>query len=120
MIISEKISVKGSANRVSELSQYTINAGKLVHNLQKERGASAVYLGSGGKEMKSKLQNIRRDTDSTLASLQDFIKTFDAKEYGSEFSSKIDSTRNQLEDLSSKRSDVDSLSMSLPVNELFD
>ena len=112
IVLAEKISVKASANRVGELSQYIINASRLVHNLQKERGTSAVYVGSGGKEMKNELQNIKRDTDSTLASLQSFMKSFNAKEYGSEYSSKVESALNQLEDLSSKRSAVDSLSIS--------
>ncbi len=111
VILEEKFNVKASAKNTGELSQYIINASKLVHNLQKERGASAVYIGSDGKEMRSELQNIKRDTDKTLASLQDFLKTFDVKKYGSGFDSKVDSALNQLNDISSKRSAVSALSI---------
>ncbi len=111
-ILTEKISVKSKANDVAELSQYTINASKLVHNLQKERGASAVYLGSGGKEMKTELENIKRDTDNALNTLQDFVVSFNAKRYGSGFSSNVNSALNQLSELSSRRSAVSSLSVS--------
>ncbi len=111
MIIAEKLSVKADANRVSELSQYTVTASELLHNLQKERGASAVHIGSGGKEMKEELDNIRQDTDETLAALQNFVKSFDTKQYGSGFDSKVDSALSQLNDISSKRSAVSALSI---------
>ena len=111
VILAEKISVKTSANNIGELSQYIINASRLVHNLQKERGASAVYIGSGGKEMRSELQNIRRDTDETLAALQNFVKSFDTKQYGSGFDSKVNSAMSQLNDLSSKRITISALSI---------
>jgi methyl-accepting chemotaxis protein len=111
VIIAEKLSVRADANRVGELSQYTITASKLLHNLQKERGASAVHIGSGGKEMKEELENIRRDTDETLAALQNFMKSFDTKLYGSGFDSKVGSALSRLNDISSKRSAVSALSI---------
>ena len=40
-IITEKMHVKAGADRIVKLSQYVINASGLVHELQKERGASA-------------------------------------------------------------------------------
>ncbi len=49
MVIAAKLGVKAEANRAGELSQYTVTASGLLHNLQKERGASAVHIGSGGK-----------------------------------------------------------------------
>ncbi len=111
MVIAEKLGVKADANRISELSQYTVTASELLHNLQKERGASAVHIGSGGKEMKSELDSIRRDTDETLAALQNFLKSFDTKQYGAGFDSKVGSALSQLNDISSKRSAVSALSI---------
>ena len=110
-ILEEKISTKVSVNRVNELSQYIINASRLVHDLQKERGTSAVYLSSGGNEMKSDLEDVRRDTDKTLASLQHFTESLDIKRYGSELSSRLSSAMNQLNDLYSKRNAVTALSI---------
>ncbi len=112
VILAEKISVKSTANDVSELSQYIVNASRLVHNLQKERGASAVHIVSKGKEMKAELENIKRETDNTLATLQDFMASFDAKRHGPGFSSKINSALNHLGELSSRRNKVASLSVS--------
>jgi methyl-accepting chemotaxis protein len=111
VILAEKISVKTNADNVSELCQYTVTASELLHNLQKERGASAVHIGSGGKEMKRELDNIRRDTDETLSALKNFLKSFDTKQFGSGFDSKVDSALSQLNDLSSKRSAVSALSI---------
>ncbi len=112
VVLAEKISVKHTANNVNELSQYIINSSKLVHNLQKERGASAVHIGSGGKEMKTELESITQETDNTLASLQNFLASFDAKRYGPIFSSNINSAMDQLGELSLRRDKVDSLSVS--------
>ncbi|MFN3532674.1 MAG: methyl-accepting chemotaxis protein [Candidatus Brocadia sp.] len=110
-ILGEKISVKAGANRVCELSEYTVSASKLVHELQKERGASAVYLASGGNKMKNDLEDYKRDADKALASFQQFMTSFDAKQYGSELSTKVSSAMSQLNDLQAKRNAVISLSI---------
>lgn len=110
-VLAEKISVKIGANRVNELSQYVVNASKLVHELQKERGTSAVYIGSGGKEMKDTLEDTKRSTDMALASFQQYMATFDANRYSSEFSSKVNTALNQLNDLHTKRNAIVTLSI---------
>ncbi len=111
VVISEKVAVKAEADKVNSLAQYIVSASGLVHELQKERGSSAVYLGSGGKEMKDGLEECRRNTDRALASFQDFMKTFDTKQYGSEISLKVSAALNYLNELPSKRNAVHALSL---------
>ncbi len=110
-VITEKIRVKIGANRASELCRYIVHASKLVHGLQKERGASAVYIGSAGNEMKDVLENNKRDTDTEASLFQQFMSSFDAERYGSHFSSKVSSALNQLNDLHTKRSAIAALSI---------
>jgi len=110
-IITEKIHVKASADRIVKLSQYVINASGLVHELQKERGASAVYIGSSGNKMKDILDDNKRNTDSVLSSFQQYMASFDAKQYGLEFSQKVYSVQSQLHELSAKRTAVTGLSI---------
>ena len=54
----------------------SVKIGELVHNLQKERGASAGYLGSNGKKLKLEMLSIREDSDKTLNSLNNFLKSY--------------------------------------------
>lgn len=46
---------------------------RLVHELQKERGATAGYLGSGGSGFKNALEEQRLLTDSRVSELRDFL-----------------------------------------------
>jgi len=110
-IITEKIHVKEGADRIVKLSQYVINASGLVHELQKERGASAVYIGSSGNKMKDILDDNKRNTDTVLSSFQQYMASFDAKQYGLEFSQKVYSVQSQLNELSAKRTAVTGLSI---------
>ncbi len=110
-ILADKITVKSDADKIGKLSQYISVASGLVHELQKERGASAVYLGSGGTKMKDIMEENRRSTDKALDPFQQLMKSSDTRQFGSEFSAKVGLIQNQLHDLSSKRNGASSLSL---------
>lgn len=109
-IIKERIDTKANADQIGELIQYTTIASGFVHELQKERGASAVYVGSGGSKMKDDMEKIRRETDTSLATLHNFMESFNAKKYSSEFNSKVGLALKQLSDLQTKRNAASALS----------
>ena len=111
VILTDKIAVKSDADKITKLSQYLSVASGLVHELQKERGASAVYLGSGGTKMKDIMEENRHNTDKALDPFQQLMKSSDTKQFGSEFSAKIGLIQNQFHDLSSKRNGATSLSI---------
>ena len=50
-------------NNLKILSAIAVKASAVVHETQKERGASALFIGSGGKEFGSELSSQRADTD---------------------------------------------------------
>jgi len=61
-----------------EYTRFSIQIGlnNLMHNLQKERGATAGYIGSSGKNFKEKLKELRRNTDKTIEIIkEDFNNT---------------------------------------------
>ncbi|MCS2608334.1 methyl-accepting chemotaxis protein [Halomonas dongshanensis] len=60
---SHVVSNMSELERMTHLSQY---AGDLVHELQRERGMSAAFLGSGGQNFRSELPDQRRLTDQKL------------------------------------------------------
>ncbi len=55
-----------SASNIAEISKVVQTASLLVHELQKERGMSTGFVGSGGVKFKEELQKQREKTDDIL------------------------------------------------------
>ena len=85
----------------------------LVHETQKERGASAGYLGSKGKKFAQKLPQQRNLTDTRIKEFNSFISDFDFSQYPGELQNNINGIKSQLGELSSIRSGVTALSIPL-------
>ncbi len=66
---------KTSINRVESLN-FSIKLGKLIHELQKERGASAGYLGSEGTRFVDTLSKQRKLTDEKIELIFNLKKEF--------------------------------------------
>ena len=84
----------------------------LVHELQKERGASAGYLSSKGKKFQQAIKKHRQTTDQKNQDLQNFIKSAPLTPQLISLFSKVNQQLNKLKGI---RQQVDSLSIS--VNE---
>jgi methyl-accepting chemotaxis protein len=91
----------------------TISA--LVHEMQKERGASAGFINSKGKgAFVEKLQSQRRDTDPRKAAVDEALATFDAASYGSVLVGKFQAAKQALTQLAGKRRQVSGLELKVP------
>ena len=77
-----------SYNAVYDLSLLSDNISNLVHELQKERGASAGFLGSKGKKFGNKLTAQRKDTDSKRKALTEYLADFGTKLFNPEIENK--------------------------------
>ena len=80
----------------------------LVHELQKERGASAGYLSSKGKKFKDILAKQRLMTDEKRQALQDFIQSAPLTPHLTSIFSDINKELNKLNDV---RQQVDTFSI---------
>ncbi len=96
--------------QVEVLSKLAVVNGNLVHELQKERGMSAGFLGSSGKNFGDKLPQQRRATDTQHDAYTQFIKNNPLPD---DFASQLAKVNNQLSQLATMRSRVDSLSISV-------
>ncbi|AHF66146.1 methyl-accepting chemotaxis protein [Pseudomonas cichorii JBC1] len=65
--IADKIQSLDAMSRTVSASSTAQKLSNLVTTLQRERGASGVFLGSGGKSMQDKLKSFRADTDKAAA-----------------------------------------------------
>lgn len=100
-------------NLLEELVGLSSQISLFVHETQKERGASAGFLGSKGQKFADKLPNQRKLTDTQLANYMQFIQNIDFTLYPQEFKNKINEIHTLLEKLSNIRKQVDTLSISV-------
>jgi methyl-accepting chemotaxis protein len=109
--IKQNYIVNAEMKNLSHLTRLSITYSELVHELQKERGATAGFLGSKGKKFASELNKQRLVTDSKIASRIAFLvdNQFEQKVI-LELNQDIASQLNSLENIRSKvsRLEIDS------------
>ncbi len=64
--IWEKYTTAMEMSHVEHLAELAVSGGLLVHELQKERGASAGFIGAGGRKFGNTLQRQRQQTDRRI------------------------------------------------------
>ncbi len=109
-----KSNEKQEMERLGDLSKLASTLSILIHETQKERGASAGFTGSGGKKFVEALPKQRELTDEKRELLNNKLQSFDSSIYGKEFEKRLSSLLSELKQLDNKRSQISKLSMSLP------
>ncbi len=95
-----------SYNAIYALSRLSNNISNLVHELQKERGASAGFLGSKGKKFTERLSAQRRETNSKKSILSKHLADFDLKQFGSELEKKINRAISHIDSIEHERRSI--------------
>ncbi len=95
-----------------ELVELSKKISLMIHETQKERGASAGYTGSGGEKFKTILPKQRKLTDKRVKEYLSFIKGIDFSKYD-ELGSKVQKTKDFLSKLSDKRAKITALELPL-------
>jgi len=85
----------------------------LIHETQKERGASAGFLGSKGSKFVDILPKQRVQTDTQHNELKKYISSLNLSEFPQELNSEISSFNSKIEKISQIRSSVDNLQISV-------
>jgi len=98
------------AQKLNVLSQ---KLSLLIHETQKERGASAGFLGSKGTKFVSILPKQRISTNSKHTELKEYISSLDLSEFPSELNSEISSFNSKIGKIGQVRLAIDNLSMSV-------
>ncbi len=86
-----------------------VNVSQLIHTLQIERGASAIFLGSGGKTFKNELSSRRLDTNGSRTTLEAESVRFTASQQVGEINARLNNAAQALSQLGSLRSNIDRL-----------
>ena len=100
-------------SQASELNILSQKLSLLIHETQKERGASAGFIGSKGKKFTDILPKQRTLTDAKNSELKSYIETLDLEAFPRELKSEISAFTSDMNKIGGIRSRVDSLSISV-------
>ncbi|MGH1373318.1 MAG: methyl-accepting chemotaxis protein [Cellvibrionaceae bacterium] len=103
-----------NATTIEILVEIAAANSNLVHELQKERGASAGFLGSAGKKFSDVLRNQHRTTDNAIQKRQKLLDQFNHSELDSAVKDGLMRIDQRLQTLASIRQDVLRLSIAPP------
>ncbi len=82
--VSERMNVAANIKQTLMLVEFNSKMSAYVHSLQREAGASAAFVTSGGKEMAGELSTLRQETDKTHKVVTDMLAHFDIRALSNE------------------------------------
>jgi methyl-accepting chemotaxis protein len=102
------------AATIYRLSVLAVSIGDFVHTAQKERGATALFLGSGGEEFGDELAEIRKTTDVQRTRLTREVAAVERGSLSPSLARGIDAAAAFLPKIDAHRVAVDSLKIDAP------
>ncbi len=103
-------SIMDQAKSLNELSK---RLSHLIHETQKERGASAGYIGSKGAQFGDILPKQRNLTKEEHEDLVKYVSSLDLESFPKELQSELSAFESDMSKIAQIRSQVDSLSISV-------
>lgn len=101
-------------SQVAELTEFGRQLSGVIHELQRERGNSAGFIGSGGEGVfRQRLANQRQRTDLVVEQYFEAANTRDMSRYSEAYAEQIGQVNADLRELSAHRAQVDTLTLSL-------
>jgi methyl-accepting chemotaxis protein len=111
MQTSNRLQTANEMGRASELARLSVRFGDVVHQLQTERGMSAVFLGTGGQQFAAELPTQRSATDQRRAALSEAMGTITLSGYPAALREAITSGVAALQELESRRREISAQSI---------
>jgi methyl-accepting chemotaxis protein len=111
--IIDNYNKKVEFDTISDQVKLSIKISSLVHELQKERGMTAGFIGSKGENFRDKLASQRELTNKKKDALLSYIKEHSTDKYRQNFKSNFNQAVDLLNNMNSMRSKVDTLKISL-------
>ncbi|PCI87282.1 MAG: hypothetical protein COB24_06540 [Hyphomicrobiales bacterium] len=111
-LVSEEYQKNKAMTELGELTNLAVKLSNLVHEQQKERGATAIFVGSDGLNFGSELATQRQNTDKFKQELEGYLDGQDSTVYGAEFVNSLNLLLKNIDMMVATRSQVDALSLS--------
>ncbi len=113
LIIGDAYNKKTKLEEVKSLVYFSEKISALLHETQKERGASSGYLGSKGTKFKDDLEKQILLTSKKVDEFLDFTKTFDSSLYPPNGKVLIEKVVDELSKIDSIRKNVNTLNIEI-------
>jgi methyl-accepting chemotaxis protein len=110
-VVVEKSRIAAETERLTTLASYATDISALIHELQKERGSSALFLGSKGTQFKEELAAQRKLSDERMKRLETAMKAPSLATLGGDLSNKNQEILGDLAKLVEVRKQIDALSI---------
>ena len=91
------------------VSDLAVKTSALVHESQKERGATALFLGSRGARFQAELSAQRAETDKRVAALKEYLRGFDRGRFGGGLAKSLDDALARVDKTRATREAVSAL-----------
>jgi methyl-accepting chemotaxis protein len=113
LTINEALNKREVITQAKELNVLSQKLSLLIHETQKERGASAGFLGSKGKKFGDILKKQRVLTDERYKELKAYVNSLDLENYQATLRNSIEEVINGMNKIGTIRSRVDSFTISV-------
>jgi methyl-accepting chemotaxis protein len=113
LTLNKTFVAKAVISQAKELNTLSQKLSHLIHETQKERGASAGFLGSKGKKFRDILPKQRKLTEEKNSVLESYLSMLDLDSFPQELQSNISSFKADMDEIEQIRSKVDSFGISV-------
>ncbi len=113
-VVSERAAERAEMARMGDLASLATEISAFIHEAQRERGASSLFLGSKGTQFKDDLQAQRGRTDAAARPLADGLAEARLAAFGASFARRGQGLVQGLGRLSDLRRSVDALETPVP------
>ncbi|MCR4289157.1 MAG: response regulator [Candidatus Scalindua sp.] len=111
ILLLREFDAKKQADQIKSIADYMVIANQVVHQLQRERGASAGYIASSGSSMKETMKNQRLLSDKYYYVMDNDTKSLDMAKLGYKFARRANDFSRKLWKLPSLREKITALSI---------
>lgn len=101
-------------NELIALMDISVAANNLVHEMQKERGASAGYTNSRGKAFSDILPAQRKETDIKRAAFMQALSNTPIAQFGADYTAQVNEALASLKKIDDMRAQISALAVPLP------
>jgi signal transduction histidine kinase/HAMP domain-containing protein len=111
--ILEKKHIVGQMNDIQKLTKFAVHASSVVHEIQKERGMSAGFIGGQSKKFSKDLSNQSEQSDKKIELFQKFLRKTDHQQLLEHISEPLSNALKVLEQIAMIRESVSKMTISL-------